>query len=371
MVPPPLPARGIDEAPAGDVARVVSGLTFADGSNVGIGLRQPHYEQVLQDAPRLGFVEVHSENFFADGGAALGVLHQARERYAVSLHGVGLGLGSLAGVDPWHLERLARLVQRVEPVRVSDHACFARAALAPGQPVVHGNDLLPIAFTAAVLDAMVANVTQVQDRLRRPMLVENLSAYLSFRTLPGDEAMDEPRFFAELCRRAGCGMLLDVNNLMVNALNAQVDVAPQASGARYPGALQRGIKNIDALQGSVGNMDALQDSVGNIDALQRGVSNMDALQRCCDYIDALPPGCIGEVHLAGYCETESGLIIDDHGSRVRPDVWRVYEHALHRFGPLPTLVEWDTDLPALDVLLNEAGLAAALQSARAQRDSAA
>jgi uncharacterized protein len=305
-------------------------------ADVGIGLRQPHYAQVLQDLPPLGFVEVHSENFFADGGAALGVLSQARSTYAVSLHGVGLGLGSLAGVDPWHLDRLERLVRRIEPVRVSDHACFARAPLAPGQAVVHGNDLLPIAFTAASLDAMVANVTQVQERLRRPMLVENLSAYLSFRTLPGDDALDEPRFFAEVCRRAGCGMLLDVNNLMVNALNARNESSAQGDGDAAIGA-------------------------------------RTPLQACCDFIDALPPGCVGEVHLAGYCESGDaiGLFIDDHGSRVRPDVWRVYEHALRRFGPLPTLVEWDTDLPALDVLLGEAAHAAALQAARVHAGDAA
>jgi uncharacterized protein len=288
-------------------------------AGVGIGLRQPHYAQVLQDPPPLGFVEVHSENFFADGGAALGVLQQARETYAVSLHGVGLGLGSAAGIDRWHLDRLERLVRRIEPVRVSDHACFARAALAAGRPVVHGNDLLPIAFSPGALDIMVRNVTQVQERLRRPMLVENLSAYLSFRTPAGDEAMDEPRFFAELCRRAGCAMLLDVNNLMVNALNALAD-----GSAAPPGR--------------------------------------SALQICCDYVDALQPGSVGEVHLAGYCESAEGigLVIDDHGSRVRPEVWSVYEHALRRFGPLPTLVEWDTDVPALGVLLGEAQHAAAL-----------
>ncbi len=277
-------------------------------ASVGIGLRQPHYAQVLRDRPSLGFVEVHSENFFADGGAALGVLTQAREVCDISLHGVGLGLGSAVGVDPWHLDRLARLVGRIEPVRVSDHASFARAALAPGQDVVHGNDLLPIAFTRAALDIMVANVTQVQERLRRPLLVENLSAYLSFAQAPGDEAMDEPRFFGELCRRSGCGMLLDLNNLMVNALNAGAE---------------------------------------------------PALQSCCDFVDALQIGSVGELHLAGYCET-GGLVIDDHGSRVRPEVWALYQHALARFGRLPTLVEWDTDVPALGVLLAEANHAAGL-----------
>jgi uncharacterized protein (UPF0276 family) len=264
----------------------------------GIGLRQPHYAEVLASAAPLGFVEVHSENFFADGGAALAVLHEARSRYDVSLHGVGLGLGSAAGIDAWHLDRLARLVERIEPVRVSDHASFARAPRAAGGATLHANDLLPLAFTKAGLDILCANVMQVQDRLKRPLLVENLSAYLSF----ADDAIAEPAFFAALCERSGCGMLLDVNNIMVNALNLGV---------------------------------------------------ADPLAHCKAFVDALPPGIVGEIHLAGYCETDQ-IVIDDHGSRVRPDVWAVYEHALCRFGALPTLVEWDTELPPLAVLLGEA-----------------
>lgn len=281
-----------------------------DALAVGIGLRQPHYEQVLRVPPPLGFVEVHSENFFADGGAALAVLHEARGHYPVSLHGVGLALGSAAGLDPWHLGRLERLVQRIDPVRVSDHACFARtlrAAGLTGAVAVHANDLLPVAFTEAALAIMVSNVIQVQERLRRTMLVENLSAYVSFN----DNTMREPDFFAALCVRTGCGMLLDLNNLMVNALN-EVGATPAV-----------------------------------------------ALAACLAYVDALPLGIVGEIHLAGYCETDA-LVIDDHGSRVRPAVWAVYEHALRRFGVLPTLMEWDTDLPALDVLLGEATYAASL-----------
>ncbi len=274
---------------------------------VGIGLRQPHYEAVLEGLPPLAFVEVHSENFFADGGAALAVLRQARASYPVSLHGVGLALGSAAGLDPWHLDRLERLVQRIEPVRVSDHASFARIDR-PGGAAVHGNDLLPIAFTEAALDILAVNVMTVQERLCRPLLVENLSAYLSF----ADDAIAEPEFFARLCRRTGCGLLLDVNNLMVNALNADP---------------------------------------------------VDATARCRAFIDALPRDIVGELHLAGYAENGK-LVIDDHGSRVRPDVWMLYAHALERFGPLPTLIEWDTDLPALDVLLAEATRAAELVASR-------
>ena len=305
-------------AAAGRGASNVSTAPVAAVAPIGIGLRQPHYAALLEGAPPLGFVEVHSENFFADGGAALAVLHQARERYPVSLHGVGLALGSAAGLDAWHLDRLARLVERIEPARVSDHACFARAGVAPGAPVLHANDLLPLAFTDESLAIMVRNVTQVQERLGRPLLVENLSSYVSF----ADDAMSEPAFFVQLCARAGCGMLLDVNNLMVNALNAGVP---------------------------------------------------DPLAACNAFVDALPHGIVGEIHVAGYCETryETGdgatdtLVIDDHGSRVRPAVWSVCEHALRRFGALPTLVEWDTDLPAFDVLLGEALHAAALATALA------
>ena len=264
----------------------------------GIGLRQPHYAQVVEEQPAVGFVEVHSENFYADGGAALAVLDAARERYPVSLHGVGLALGSAVGIDAWHLDRLERLVQRIDPVRVSDHACFARAPARPDGPVLHASDLLPIAHNEASLAILVDNVGRVQDRLRRPLLVENLSAYLSFH----DSTLAEAEFLAALCQRSGCGLLLDVNNLMVNALNERVP-----------------------------------------DPLGRGIA----------FIDALPRGIVGEIHLAGYCETPD-IVIDDHGSMVRPGVWALYEHALQRFGAVPTLIEWDTDVPALAVLLSEA-----------------
>ncbi len=264
----------------------------------GIGLRHPHYARVVEEQPAVGFVEVHSENFYADGGAALAVLDAAREHYPVSLHGVGLALGSAVGVDAWHLDRLERLVQRIDPVRVSDHACFARAPMRTGGPVLHASDLLPIAHNAASLAILAGNVGRVQDRLRRPMLVENLSAYLTYH----DSTLAEAEFLTLLCQRSGCSLLLDVNNLMVNALNE-----------RTPDPLACGLA----------------------------------------FIDALPPGIVGEIHLAGYCDTPD-IVIDDHGSAVRPDVWALYEHALQRFGAVPTLIEWDTDVPPLEVLLAEA-----------------
>jgi uncharacterized protein (UPF0276 family) len=296
----------------------------AEPPPVGIGLRQPHYREWAERRPALGFVEVHSENFFAEGGAALAVLEGVRAHHAVSLHGVGLALGSAAGLDGWHLERLARLVERVQPARVSDHACFARAPLAArgaDAGLVHAADLLPIAFTPAQLDILCENVQRVQERLARPLLVENLAAYLSFGA---PDALDEAAFFAALVRRTGCALLLDVNNLVVNALNAQRD--------------------------------------------GRGVAS--PVDAACAFVDALPAGSVGEIHLAGHRDT-GGLVIDDHGSRVGDAVWQVYGHAIARFGPLPSLVEWDTDLPPLDVLLDEAATAARWQAAFAPTERAA
>ncbi|MEW6561398.1 MAG: DUF692 domain-containing protein [Pseudomonadota bacterium] len=267
----------------------------------GIGLRQPHYRDFHAAQPDVGFVEVHSENFFNSYDAAAAVLQQVRADHAVSLHGVGLALGSACGLDVRHLDQLAALVARIEPVRVSDHACFARAPWSE-RGIVHASDLLPIAFTEAQLDIFCANVEQVQDRLRRPILVENLSSYLDF----AEADFTEPEFFAALVRRTGCGMLLDVNNLMVNARNAN-QPAP--------------------------------------------------LQAVCDWIDALtallPAGAVGEIHLAGH-SVQNGLVIDDHADLVSLPVWMAYVHALRRFGATPTLIEWDDRLPALPVLLGEA-----------------
>jgi len=268
-------------------------------TQVGIGWRHPHYGELLQARPALDFIEVHSENLFGEGGAALAVLQAARRDYAVSLHGVGLALGSAAGIDAWHLEQLARLVERIDPVRVSDHACFARAPLA-GR-VAHAADLLPIPFNAQALDVLTANVQRVQERLKRPLLVENLSAYV---TLAGADR-EEPDFLAELSRRTGCRLLVDVNNIYVNALNAD---------------------------------------------------EADPVAACCRWLGRIPLGCVGEIHLAGHKVLDE-IVIDDHGSRVADDVWAVYRHAIECFGAVPSLVEWDTDVPVLDVLLQEAATA--------------
>jgi uncharacterized protein len=269
----------------------------------GIGWRHAHYAQVLQDLPRVGFLQVHSENFFADGGAALATLERARSHYDISLHGVGLGLGSACGIDDWHLERLARLVQRINPVRVSDHACFSRGSVA--SHTVHAADLLPIAFNASSLDVLCANVQRVQDRLQRTLLVENLSAYVQ---LPGSDRC-ETEFLNALTQRTGCQLLVDVNNIYVNALN-----------------------DLHTRDAAV------------------------AVQSCRAWLDAIDVASVGEMHLAGHCVMDD-IVIDDHGARVCDGVWQVFAHAAQRFGSVPALIEWDTDVPDLHTLLGEAACA--------------
>lgn len=275
----------------------------AHAAPVGIGWRHPHYGELLETPPPLDFIEVHSENFFAEGGAAMAVLRQGRAHYPVSLHGVGLALGSAVGIDAWHLDQLARLVEQIEPIRVSDHACFARGLVAD-QPV-HAADLLPIPFNAAALDVLCTNVQRVQDRLKRQLLVENLSAYVSF------DSSDQPEteFLNALTRRTGCGLLVDVNNIYVNALNEQL-----AGRSANP------------------------------------------LTACMQWVDAIAPASVGELHLAGHINM-GDVVIDDHGSRMCDAVWQIYHHAQARFGNVAALIEWDTHVPPLSVLLEEAAMA--------------
>ena len=277
--------------------------TPARAAPVGIGWRHAHYGELLATLPPLDFIEVHSENFFAEGGAALATLRQGRAHYPVSLHGVGLALGSAVGVDAWHLDQLARLVEQIEPVLVSDHACFARGH-AQGQHI-HAADLLPIPFNAAALDVLCTNVQRVQERLKRQLLIENLSAYVSFNN--SDRVEND--FLNALAQRTGCGLLVDVNNIYVNALN-------------------------DQLAGRCA----------------------DPLAACLHWIDSIAPDAVGELHLAGHINL-GDVVIDDHGSRVCAPVWQIYRHAQARFGNAPALIEWDTDVPPLAVLLDEAALA--------------
>lgn len=280
------------------------------GLHTGIGWRYPHYADVLEQLPLVSFLQVHSENFFGSslpsGGAAPATLQAAREHYPISLHGVGLSLGSALGIDEWHLDQLASLVERIEPVRVSDHACFARGARSNGQ-MLHASDLLPTPFTRESLDVLCTNVSQVQERLKQPLLVENLSAYVQY----AQADFSESDFLSELVKRTGCQLLLDANNVFVNALNA-LNTSP---GEPRDRAL--------------------------------------AWQEASAFLNALPKHSVGEMHLAGHCEMED-IVIDDHGSAVCEEVWQLYAQAVQRFGDMPALIEWDTNVPALEVLLEHA-----------------
>jgi uncharacterized protein (UPF0276 family) len=260
---------------------------------VGIGLRAPHYRQVLEQRPAADWLEVHTENYLDRSGWDWHVLQQVRRDYAVSLHGVGLGLGSARGFSEAHLERVRALVAQVEPCLVSEHLCWA---------AVHDrqlNDLLPLALSQAALDLLCERVERVQDKLRRTLLIENVSTYVRF----AGDAMSEAQFMDALARRTGCRLLLDVNNLYVNQCN----------------------------------------------------HGEDALAA----IAAIAPGSVGEIHLAGHLVTPQA-VIDHHGAQVAAPVWALYQAALQRFGKVPTLIEWDTDIPALEVLLREADKARAI-----------
>ena len=278
------------------------GSGFAEGG-AGIGLRSPHYGAFLEQRPLLPLVEVHSENFFG-GGRHLEVLLQVRQDTPVSLHGVGLSLGSTDPLSERHVRALKDLADRVEPALVSDHLCWSSVG------GVYVNDLLPLPYTREALAHVAARVWQVQDALGRRLLVENVSSYLE---LAGAE-MPEWDFMAELARRTGCGLLLDINNVYVSARNHGFD----------PGT----------------------------------------------YLDAMPAEAVGEMHLAGHSVNriplaageELELLIDTHSRPVADPVWDLYAYAVQRMGARPTIIEWDADLPTLEVLLGEAARAEHIQN---------
>jgi hypothetical protein len=259
----------------------------------GIGLRAPHVQEVITTRPPIAWLEVHAENYLG-GGPALRRLDHLRPEYPISLHGVGLSLGSAIGLDERHLQRLAALIERIEPVLVSEHLSWSVTG------GVYLNHLLPLPYTEESLEIVFRHVDQAQVTLGRQILVENPASYLRFRHSP----IPEPEFLAELVRRTGCGLLCDVNNIYVSAHNLGFDAVA--------------------------------------------------------YVDALPREFVCEIHVAGHARNDADgltILIDDHGSRVSPEVWSLYAHAVTRLGPVATLVEWDTDIPALDVLLAEACVA--------------
>jgi uncharacterized protein (UPF0276 family) len=283
-------------------------MSFRDGgarvvpARAGIGLRAPHVAEVVANPRGAAWVEVHPENYMG-GGPAVRDLERIRQDLPVSLHGVGLSLGTAGRLDGRHLERLARLVERVQPVLVSEHLSWSVAGGA------YLNHLLPLPLTEEALEVVTAHVDEVQTRLRRRILVENPSSYLRFAHSP----IPEPAFLAALARRTGCGLLCDVNNVHVSCRNLGLDARA--------------------------------------------------------YLDAIPAAAVEEIHLAGHAVNDADgrpVLVDDHGSPVAPVVWRLYAGALERVGPVPTLIEWDTAIPPLGVLLAEAAEADRLLACAAE-----
>ena len=258
----------------------------------GLGLKTEHFKHVLEEQPDIGFFEVHAENYMVAGGPFHHYLGLIRERYPLSLHGVGLSIGAEGPLDTEHLKRLAGLIERYQPQSFSEHLAWS------SHGPVFLNDLLPLAYDTPTLNRVCAHIDQVQNTLKRPMLLENPATYLAFQ----HSTLDEADFISEVIRRSGCGLLLDVNNVYVSCINHQRD--PQA------------------------------------------------------YLNALPLHAVGEIHLAGFAEDCDSLgdrlLIDDHGAPVDQAVWTLYRQALERIGPVATLIERDNQVPAFNVLLAEA-----------------
>ncbi|OEE71185.1 hypothetical protein A1OO_00285 [Enterovibrio norvegicus FF-33] len=267
---------------------------------IGVGLRHPHHEHFINQSPDIGWLEVHSENFFQPDSDAFQALDTLRRQYSISCHGVGLSLGSTDPINRDHLRRLKRLVDEIDPLFVSEHLSWSS---------VNGeyfNDLLPLPYTEEALDVFCANVDITQDHLSRQILVENPSSYLSFNhsTIP------EWEFLAEVARRTGCGLLLDLNNVHVSAFN----------------------------------------------------HGFDAQQ----YLAAIDPEWVKEIHLAGYVVNplpEGEIWIDTHSQPVSEPVWALYHQWIAANGPRHTLIEWDRDIPTPEVLLAEAAKADAILKA--------
>jgi uncharacterized protein (UPF0276 family) len=266
-------------------------------ASAGIGLRAQHHAEILGERPAVGWLEVHSENYFGAGGALHDLLDRIGADYPLSLHGVGLSLGSTDPLDRAHLAELERAVRRFRPRFVSEHLCWSSVG---GR---FANDLLPLPYTDEALRHVAARIRAVQDALGRRMLIENVSSYVEF----GASRMPEWEFLAALAAEADCGILLDVNNVYVSAHNLGFD-----AGA---------------------------------------------------YLAGLPPSRVQEIHLAGHSGTSVGgtlMLIDTHAAPVAAGVWELYARALRRFGPVPSLIEWDAEIPALEVLVAEAMHAQAL-----------
>jgi uncharacterized protein (UPF0276 family) len=280
-------------------------LAFNKLPLIGVGLRYEHYDEALTTPANIDFVEVHAENFFADGGASYQVFNDISHQYPLSLHATSLGLGSTVQSPYKQIEQLNKLIKRCDPVLVSDHACFSWAEI--NNQHVHGGDLLPVPFNEESLNVMASNVLRVQHLLGRTILVENLSAYIE---LPGS-TYTESEFLVKLCELTQCKLLIDLNNLAVNATN-----------------------------------NAVLSGTGE---------TLDVVEYAKQWLINIPTGIVGEFHLAGCTPVPTGsLMVDDHSQQVSDDTWSIYHYALTRFGAIPTLIEWDEKLPSWQELLAEA-----------------
>ena len=259
----------------------------------GVGLRTEHYDVILREWPRVDWFEAISENFLDSGGRPLRVLEMIRDRYPIALHGVSLSIGSTDPINPIYLQRLKTLVQRIQPAIVSDHLCWT------GVEGRNLHDLLPLPFTEEAVRHVAGRVQQVQDLLGRRLLLENVSSYVTYR----HSTMPEWEFLREVAERSGCGLLLDVNNIYVNAYNHQLD--PR------------------------------------------------------EFLRQLPGELIGQFHLAGHTH-RGAYLFDTHNRPVIDEVWALYREALERWGPVATLIEWDEDIPPFAQLAEEAQTARAI-----------
>ncbi|MFL6548453.1 MAG: DUF692 domain-containing protein [Povalibacter sp.] len=263
-------------------------------ARAGIGLRAQHHEDLLRERPGVGWLEAHSENYFADGGAQIDYLMRLREIYPLSLHGVGLSLGSVDPLSREHLWRLKRLVQLAEPGLVSEHLSWGSFQ------GTFANDLLPMPYTDQALSLMIARIEEVQDCLGRQILIENVSSYLEFTS----SHISEWEFFNSLASESGCGLLLDVNNVYVSSRNHGFDARA--------------------------------------------------------FLSHISPAHVKEMHLAGHSVNRTDgmeILIDTHSRPVCEEVWSLFEFAVARFGCIPTLIEWDSDIPPLHRLVEEASRA--------------
>lgn len=267
-------------------------------NKVGISLKPQHYQEILDTQPDIGWFEVHPENYMGAGGLPHYFLSEISQHYPISMHGVGLSLGSANGIDDQHLDALADVVKRHNPAQVSEHLAWSH------WNNVFLNDLLPLPYTDAFLKIVVDNIHKVQDKLQRTLLIENPSIYLGFN----DNLWSETDFLREVVKCTDCGLLLDINNVYVSANNQHYKAE--------------------------------------------------------DYIDQYPLKYVGEIHLAGHAENiieEQRVLIDDHGSPVIDPVWQLFERALTKMHKaVPTLIEWDTNVPELTTLLEEAKKAEAI-----------